>query len=370
MSGSSPVGLFTRKILPSDPVSEKAVAAVNGQDTPSDRLKPKASYYKRYRILGVFGGGGFGDVYLAVQEQEHTSKYVAIKVLNQKNRNSEEEICGLQREAEVMGSLHHRLFPTLIDLTYFCDQWALIMEWIPGISLREACRFAGHVPLSVALEIVADLANGIRALHERGKVFGGPAAHCDIKPGNIRIGPFGSVRLVDLGSTRCWGKHRTASTYPYCAPELRSGYVRPAVDVFSLGVVLLAMLTRLPDEGVQTKDTAGHYLESHLQRFPYGTDREVIALVRRMLDSHSGDRPCARDVEVACRRMRRWIDGPCVAEWVPEALAQAGTVAEAGALTGMEVTVPGPIAMVETEVEDLRIPAVHQPFYAPKWAPE
>ena len=364
MSGSDS-GPTTRKILPTHSASqEKTVATASGQEALSDGREPNANANRRYRVLGVIGEGANGHVYLAVREQAHLSQYVAIKVLRRKNP---EEVLGLHREAAMMASLHHPLFPRLLDLTTFGHRQALVMEWLPGLSLSQAVRRAGRMPASVALEIVAELANGIRALHDRADALGGSAVHCDLKPGNIQIGPFGSVHLMDLGSARCQGAQWTASTHPYSAPELYKGTASPAVDVFSLGVVLLALLTRLPGRTITSPEKAARYRRAQLKRFPRGTQRDVLGLIRRMIHEDAEQRPTAHAVEVDCRRMQRGLDGPCIAEWASNEVSDhVPTIAKEGVLTGLHVIVlPGSRAMTKTVVEDLQLPAINQPFSAP-----
>ena len=351
-------GPATCKIFPSE---EQGVATANGQEALSDGREPKAD--KRYRILGVLGEGANGQVYLAVRERAHLSRYVAFKVLRDENPSS---VLGLRREAAMMASLHHPLFPRLIEFTSLSHQYALVMEWLPGLSLYRAVNETGRLPASVTFEIIAHLANGLRALHYRADALGGSAAHCDIKPGNIQIGPFGSVRLMDLGSARVRGAQWTASTHPYSAPELHKGTASPAVDVFSLGVVLLAMLTRLPDPTIASPKAAAHYRETHLKRFPRRLARKATGLLRRMLDPHPEKRPSVESVEVACRGIRRSLDGPCIAEWASsEAIAHAPIVAKRGELTGLYfIFLPGTRAMTKAVVEDLQLPLINQPFSA------
>ena len=118
----------------------------------------------------------------------------------------------------------------------------LIVEYIPGRNLGEFRR-DGPMDLARVVRIVADLAEGVAAVHARGLI------HRDIKPSNVILHDDGQPRLVDFGLAAHLGSPRlrqVAGSPSYMAPEQVRGHgdrIDHRVDVFGLGGVLYALLT-------------------------------------------------------------------------------------------------------------------------------
>ena len=121
----------------------------------------------------------------------------------------------------------------------------LIVEYIPGRNLGEVRRDGPMDPARV-VRIMADLAQGVAAVHARGLI------HRDIKPANVILHDDGRPRLVDFGLAAHLGSPRLrqcAGSPPYMAPEQVRGHgdrVDHRVDIFGLGGVLYALLTGRP----------------------------------------------------------------------------------------------------------------------------
>jgi hypothetical protein len=121
----------------------------------------------------------------------------------------------------------------------------LVVEYIPGRNLSEIRRDGPMDPARV-VRIVADLAEGVAAVHARGLI------HRDIKPSNVILHDDGRPRLVDFGVAAHLGSPQLrliAGSPPYMAPEQAQGHaerVDHRVDIFGLGGVLYALLTGRP----------------------------------------------------------------------------------------------------------------------------
>ncbi len=121
----------------------------------------------------------------------------------------------------------------------------LVVEYIPGRNLGEVRR-DGPMDLARVVRIVAELAEGVAAVHARGLI------HRDIKPANVILHDDGRPRLVNFGVAAHLGSPRLgqiAGSPPYMAPEQVRGHgdrVDHRVDVFGLGGVLYALLTGRP----------------------------------------------------------------------------------------------------------------------------
>ena len=215
----------------------------------SPKLGEAASWLRgsRYRLLEPLGRGGMGEVFLA--EDTVLRRKVAIKRLRAEYEDDRERLRRVVVEAHHAGRLADQRVAALLDViendpTHF----VLVMEYVPGISLRDRL----HSPLTMPefWDIAMQCAEAVDVIHRSGYI------HRDLKPENIMITPPGLVKVLDLGlsvnqrrqvadsaSTLLLVPTGIGGTPAYIAPELYLG-AEPSVatDVFSLGVVYYEML--------------------------------------------------------------------------------------------------------------------------------
>ncbi len=234
-----------------------------------------------YRIEGLLGAGGMGCVYKALDTR--LDRPVAIKTSD--DRFTER----FAREAHAISALNHPNICTLYDV----GPDYLVMELIEGESLAD--RLArGSIPVAVALEFATQIAAALDAAHGKGVI------HRDMKPGNIRITPSGTVKVLDFGLARI-GSHESLSMAPtgltqvgavlgtsgYMAPEqLRGEPVDKRADIWAFGVVLYEMITGKKPRGIGSGDRA---LEVALANGPEGEC--IPANVRHVLKCCLADDP-------------------------------------------------------------------------------
>ena len=132
----------------------------------------------------------------------------------------------------------------------------LVMEFVPGITLRDAMNDFGLLDASRTLEIIEPLTAGLAAAHSAGIL------HRDLKPENIFLDDNGNVKLGDFGLARAITQHTetgsVVGTVAYLSPELVTrGQADARSDIYSLGVMIFEMLTgRQPFEGEQAVQIA------------------------------------------------------------------------------------------------------------------
>ena len=207
--------------------------------------------FGRYRVVRELGRGAMGIVYLA--EDTQLMRKVALKMIAltgpEHERDTHEE--RFRQEARAAGGVSHPAIVTIYDAGREGDVAFIAMELVEGRELRELIR-DGAISPSRAIEIAADVADGLAYAHARGVI------HRDIKPGNIMVLDDGRVKVMDFGIARL--RQPTIKTQTgvllgspqYMSPEQISGAdVDARADVFSLGVVLYEMLT-----GVRPFDAA------------------------------------------------------------------------------------------------------------------
>ena len=216
----------------------------------------------RYELIRRLGEGGCGQVYLArFVGQAGFQKKVALKFLNASTSSDPHLIANLRDEARLLGLLRHGNIVHVDRLIRLRGAWVIVMEYVPGVDLTDLLH-KSTLPASVVMEVVSKISAGLSAAFEHVGPDGRPLhmTHCDIKPDNIRITPFGEVKLLDFGIAQAEFAGREGSgrelygTPRYMSPEGFRGTIRPAVDTYALGLVAFEAVTgqRLPWKASQT----------------------------------------------------------------------------------------------------------------------
>jgi serine/threonine-protein kinase len=202
----------------------------------------------RYKIVEKLGEGGMGVVYKA--EDTELKRDVAIKFLPRQIAASEEERRRFKVEAQAAAALNHPNIATIYNIEEVDDEMFIVMEYIEGKELKEKVE-SGPLPIEEILEVLLQIAKGLRAAHDKGIV------HRDIKSANIMITDEGDVKSMDFGLAKVRGGAgvtklgTTLGTAAYMSPEQARGEEADhRSDIWSFGVVLYEMLTgKLPFGG-------------------------------------------------------------------------------------------------------------------------
>ncbi|MFK7984602.1 MAG: serine/threonine-protein kinase [Sandaracinaceae bacterium] len=207
----------------------------------------------RYRIDGLLGEGGMGAVF----EAEHLKllKQVALKVIHPEFAGDGEGAERFAREAMASAQMDHPHIAGAIDYGTLAEGGAyLVMQFVRGVSLREAIEGDGALGWVGACEVGAQIADALSAAHKRKIV------HRDLKPDNVMLEPrddgstlvkvldFGIARVADekiaTGGPALTRVGTVIGTPGYMAPEQALGEpVDYRVDIYALGLVLFEMVT-------------------------------------------------------------------------------------------------------------------------------
>ena len=181
---------------------------------------------------------------------------VAIKIMHEHLAQDEEFVSRFIREAKAAAALSH---PNLVQV--YDQGWNqggipavfLVMEYIPGATLRDHLFAVGQLGAKESLEIIEQVLSALVYAHRAGII------HRDIKPENImitadgraKLGDFGLARAVSTGNTLTADANVLMGTVAYLAPEqVQRGIADAKSDIYSLGIVLFEMLTgKKPYEG-------------------------------------------------------------------------------------------------------------------------
>jgi eukaryotic-like serine/threonine-protein kinase len=233
----------------------------------------------RYRLVAELGRGAMGIVYRA--EDPLLNRTVAVKsiiLMDDPATRSDYEARFLQ-EAKAAGGLNHPNLVTIHDVGREGDVAYMAMELLEGTELR-ALMAHGRVPLPLALEIMAQAADGLAHAHEHGVV------HRDIKPGNIMIVHGHVAKIMDFGIARVRASDVKTQTGAilgsprYMSPEQVTG--QPAdrrSDIFSLGVVLHELAAGEPPFTAPTVTQLMHQIATATPRPPSAANPAVPAML-------------------------------------------------------------------------------------------
>ncbi len=199
----------------------------------------------RWRLVEKLGGEGPAVSYRAMDEK--TGGQCVVKTLFVPDSKGWDEAEAFEREARTLRHLRHPRIPAYID--YFSEdeiRYFLVREYAPGKSLNEwmadGRRFAERDVRKIALS----MAETLTYLHS----FSPPVVHRDVSPGNIVLDSDGTARLIDFGSALerpgNVAESSVAGTFGYIAPEQAGAMAVPASDIYSLGVCLVYLLSRIP----------------------------------------------------------------------------------------------------------------------------
>jgi serine/threonine protein kinase len=205
-----------------------------------------------YEVVRELGRGGMAVVYLA--RERGTGREVAIKLVRSIHLEDEDALARFAREARTVAQLQHRNIVALYGVRRLEGRrLALVMQYVPGRTLKSAIRRHGPLPFEHVERVLVDVAEALAYAHRRQIV------HRDIKPENIYLDPeTGRAMLADFGIARA-GEGETEltrtgmsiGTPSYMSPEQIDGrIVDRRSDLYSLGLVGYEMLTgRKPWQG-------------------------------------------------------------------------------------------------------------------------
>ncbi|MEM2219668.1 MAG: protein kinase [Candidatus Korarchaeum sp.] len=235
--------------------------------------EPHLGKVDKYRLIRMLREGGFSKVFLGKRERD----LVVIKI----PKGDELSRYLLMEEAEILEEVSrpvpHENIVAFIELIRSIP--ALVEEYVPGPTLREA--FSGRIATQGdAIRIALGCLSALEKVHSLG------IAHGDVKPENIILPEPLHPVLVDMGVARRFGSRALAGTVGWSAPEFLRGEISPESDIYSVGALLLFMLTgkdppedlsqiRIPNN---VSENLKHVLERSLSPQPwerFGSAREM-----------------------------------------------------------------------------------------------
>ena len=292
---------------------------------------------QRYELLERVGGGGMADVYKA--QDRLLDRPVAVKILHAQFQSDEEFIEKFHREAQAAARLSHPNIVNIYDVGASGDDHYIVMEYVPGRTLKELIQQRGHLAPEEALTITGEIAEALAHAHANGLV------HCDIKPHNIlmmngqtaKVADFGIARAV-TESTMTYSGNVIGSVHYFSPEQAKGTMITPKSDVYSLGVVLYEMLTgELPFTGENPVSIAMKHLQDEptpVRRIDPDIPPVVEALVSRMMAKDPAMRPSSEEVVHEVEQAKAMMNGSAPAAapdpYATQVLPRVGAAAPGG----------------------------------------
>ncbi|MFK7776637.1 MAG: serine/threonine-protein kinase [Gimesia sp.] len=278
-------------------IKKEANGSGNKQSGPT---LPSGTQVGVFRIEGLIGRGGMGQVYAAYHE--HLQRRVALKVISSKFSEHLISRKRFQREMQLNGQLMHPNIVQAFDAGESEGLLFLAMEFLEGKDVGEILDKQGTLSVASACEIIRQAALGIQHAHNAGII------HRDIKPSNLFLTRAGVVKVLDMGLARLVDENRNdeitqfgqyVGTINYTSPEQidPSLQVDHRSDLYALGATLFKMISGSPVYDGRQYDSLINLIHeissaapvpiaSRLENPPAG----LIEIIERLLNKNPDER--------------------------------------------------------------------------------
>lgn len=195
----------------------------------------------RYVLRELIGQGGMADVYLA--EDIILKRTVAVKIMRSSLIGDPVYVTRFHREASAAAALSHKNIIEIYDVGDENDDYYIVMEYVPGQTLKELIHKRGALHYVEAVDIMKQVVSATAKAHSMGII------HRDLKPQNIMVTDSGVVKIGDFGIASIQSLSQVTQTdtimgsLHYLAPEIARGEKATAQsDIYALGIVFYELL--------------------------------------------------------------------------------------------------------------------------------
>lgn len=263
-------------------------------ENQTGRLAPQSLLKQRYLIVGTAGRGGMSAVYQAIDTQGG-GRRVAVKEMSQGHLSETELVDAavrFQREANLLGSLHHPNLPRIYDAFNERGRFYLVMDYIDGKTLLQLLKEErGHtLPVPQVINYAGQLCDVLQYLHTHNP----PIIFRDLKPTNVMVTESGRVFLIDFGIARFFKEGQAQDTVllgspGYAPPEQHGGaQTSPRSDLYALGATLHCCLT-----GQDPYNAPDRFSFAPVRRYNPLVPNELDQLIQRLLALDERQRPAS-----------------------------------------------------------------------------
>lgn len=251
-------------------------------------------YLERYVIKKVLGEGSYGKVKLGVDI--YTNEKVALKIIPKSVIKKASHITRLKREVRIMRLLHHPNIVKLHEVTETEKEVVLAMDYVEGGELFDYIVAHKRLNEYTARKLFRQIISAVEYCHQSSII------HRDLKPENLLMDNNKVIKIIDFGFANLFDPSDTLHTFcgsPYYAsPEMALGkkYIGPEVDIWSLGVILFALLTgKLPFRDPNTSELYKKIIIGQYETPSY-LSPDASDLIKTMLQVDSNTRATVKQI--------------------------------------------------------------------------
>jgi len=306
----------------------------------------------RYRVRARIARGGMATVYVATDMR--LERRIALKVMHAHLSDDSAFQSRFIQEARAAARLADPHVVNVFDQGQDGELAYLVMEYLPGITLRELLREQKRLTVAQTITIMDAILAGLAAAHRAGIV------HRDVKPENVLLAEDGRIKIGDFGLARATTANTATGaqllgTIAYLAPELVTrGTADARSDIYALGIMLYEMLVgEQPYKGEQPMQIAFQHATEQVPRPSVrnpGVPEQLDELVLWATEKSPDERPT--DAQVMLDRLRE-IERDLGVTPVPTATTAQMPEYDSGAVTKI---LPGAAAQVEA-TDEIAAPA-------------
>jgi serine/threonine-protein kinase len=246
-------------------------------DSGHGQFAPGTVIAGRYRIAGLLGSGGMGEVYRA--DDTKLDQPVALKFLPARLARDQVLLARLHDEVRLGRQIAHPNVCRIYDIVDYGSAHFVAMEFVDGEDLARLLRRIGRLAPDKAVDITRGIAAGLMAAHAKGIL------HRDLKPANVMIDSRGDARIMDFGLALGAGDDdgTVSGTPAYMAPELFEGRAATVQsDLYALGLVMYELVTGKRAHNARTMPERARELSSEITT-PSDVIRDVDPAVERII---------------------------------------------------------------------------------------
>jgi serine/threonine-protein kinase len=310
----------------------------------------------RYRVRARIARGGMATVYVATDLR--LERRVALKVMHGHLSDDAVFQSRFIQEARAAARLADPHVVNVFDQGQDQDMAYLVMEYLPGITLRELLREQRRLSVPQAVTIMDAVLSGLSAAHRAGIV------HRDVKPENVLLAEDGRIKIGDFGLARATTANTATGqlllgTIAYLAPELVTrGTADARSDIYALGIMLYEMLTgEQPYKGEQPMQIAYQHATDSVPRPSVknpGVPEQLDELVLWATERAPDDRPA--DAGAMLDRLREIEDQLGLGAQVARTLAVPAITTPVSRLDSTELTAVMPPTTSPLAVAPMALP--------------
>jgi serine/threonine-protein kinase len=263
------------------PGSKEARSSTSHESLDNARFVPGDMLVDRYRIAGLLGRGGMGEVYRA--DDLKLSQPVALKFLPESLSKDPAALTRFLREVRIARQISHPNVCRVYDIGEAEGHQFISMEYIRGEELASTLKRFGRLPADKALEIARQICAGLAVAHKAGVL------HRDLKPANIMIDENGDARITDFGlaalTEEVLGNDAYSGTPAYMSPEQLAGEeLTTKSDIYSLGLVLYELFTgKRAFQGANLAELLSQRRSNTIPTSPSSLVKDLDPLVERII---------------------------------------------------------------------------------------